>query len=109
MHQHRHQATRIDAEKPWAEILVSTQIDEMRRPRDAFEIEEDAKLLRARRAGIVQHMHTLPPEHLAGPNVSVDQLNHVCLPPALSLPSRRRTSAARVWAASSGRRTFQAR
>ena len=76
MHQHRHQAARIDAEKPRLHVLVAGQIDRMRLPRNAFEIEEDAQLLRARRAGEMQHMHALPAEHLAGLDVAVDQLNH---------------------------------
>ncbi len=52
----------------------------MRRPIDAFEIEKDAQLLRARRAGKVQHMHALPAEHLASFDIAVDELNHACLP-----------------------------
>ena len=77
VHQHRHQPARIDAEKPWPEILVAGQIDGMRLPRNAFEVEEDAQLLRARRAHEMQDMHALPVEHLAGLDVAVDKLNHV--------------------------------
>ena len=60
MHQHRHEPARIDAEKPRPEVLVAGQIDGMRLPRDALEVEEDAELLRARRADEVQHVHALP-------------------------------------------------
>jgi len=48
MHQDRHQPARIDAEEPRLHILVLRQIDRMRLPLNAFEIEEDAKLLRTR-------------------------------------------------------------
>ena len=76
MHQHRHEPARIDAEKPRPEVLVAGQIDRMRLPRDALEVEEDAELLRARRAGEVQHVHALPAQHLASLDVAVDELNH---------------------------------
>jgi hypothetical protein len=55
----------------------------MRMPRDAFEIEEDAEFLRARRAGKVQHVHALPAEDLAGFDVAVDELHHGAFPLAL--------------------------
>ena len=73
MHQHRHQAARIDAEKPRLHVFISRQIDRMRLPGDALEVEEDAQLLRARRAHEVQHMHALPAQHLAGLDVAVRQ------------------------------------
>ena len=76
MHQHRHQPARIDAEKPWLHVFVSGQVDRMRLPRYALEVEEDAQLLRARRAHEVQHVHALPAQHLAGLDVAVRQLNH---------------------------------
>ena len=76
VHQHRHESARIDAEKPRPEVLVAGQVDEMRLPRDALQVEEDAELLRARRAREVQHVHALPAEHLAGLDVAVDELNH---------------------------------
>ena len=55
---------------------MAGQIDGMRLPRDALQVEEDAELLRARRAGEVQHVHALPAQHLAGLDVAVDELDH---------------------------------
>ena len=49
----------------------------MRFPLDAFEVEEDTELLRARRPHEVQHVDALPAEHLAGLDVAVYKLNHV--------------------------------
>ena len=74
--QHRHQPARIDAEEPRLHVLVVRQIDRMRLPRNTLEIEEDAKLLRARRAHEVQHVDALPAEHLARLDVAIDKLNH---------------------------------
>ena len=76
MHQHRHQSARIDAEKPRLHVLVVRQIDRMRLPFNALEIEKHPKLLRARRTHEVQHMHALPAEHFAGLDVAIDELNH---------------------------------
>ncbi len=46
VHEQRNQPARIDAKKPSAEILVGVQVDEMRFPLDALEVQKDAQLLR---------------------------------------------------------------
>jgi hypothetical protein len=76
MDQHRHQSARIDAEKPWLHIFVARQIDGMRLPLNLLEVKEYAKFLRTGRTDEVEHVHALPTQHLAGPNVAVNELNH---------------------------------
>jgi hypothetical protein len=76
MDEHRHQPARIDAEKPRLHVLVTGQINWMRLPWNLLEVEEDTKLLRAGRADEMEHVHALPAEHLAGPDVAIDELNH---------------------------------
>jgi hypothetical protein len=46
MDQHWDQPARIDAQKPRREIIVAVQIDVVRLPGNALEVEKDAKLLR---------------------------------------------------------------
>src|SRR6202048_311136 len=76
MHQHRNEAAGIDAEKPRLHVLVARQIDGMRLPWNLLEVEEYAKLLRARRAHVMEHVHALPAQHLACPDIVVDKLHH---------------------------------
>ena len=76
MHKHRHQPPRINAKKPRLHVLVSRQIDGMRLPWDLLKVEEYAKLLRTRRTYEVEHVHALPAQHLARPNVAIYKLNH---------------------------------
>jgi len=97
MHQHRHQPARIDAEKPRLHIFVGHQVDGVRLPRNAFEVEEDAQLLRARRAHEVQHVHALPAEHLAGLDVAVGKLNHEALLPFSPIIGVARDCVSLVW------------
>lgn len=49
----------------------------MRFPLDAFEVQENTELLRARRLHEMKHVDALPAEHLASPNVAIYELNHV--------------------------------
>ena len=45
MHQDRYQPARIDAEKPGLKVLIRREVDGMRLPWDALEVEKDAQLL----------------------------------------------------------------
>src|ERR1700730_9603581 len=76
MHQHRDEAAGIDAEKPRLHVLVARQIDGMRLPRHLLEVEEYAKLLRAGRAHVMEHVHAPPAQHLACPDIALDKLHH---------------------------------
>src|SRR4051794_34921831 len=76
MDEHRHQPARVDAKKPRLHVFMSRQINRMRLPWNFLQVEEYAKLLRAGGADEVKHVHALPAEHLAGPDVAVDELNH---------------------------------
>ena len=49
----------------------------MRLPFNAFQVEENTELLRARRLHEMKHVDALPAEHLASPNVAIYELNHV--------------------------------
>src|SRR5260370_37419223 len=89
MDQHRHQSARIDAEKPWLHIFVARQIDGMRLPLNLLEVKEYAKVLRTGRADEVEHVHALPTQHLAGPNVADYELNHETSVPAVRTSSPR--------------------
>ena len=51
-------------------------IDGMRLPVNLLEVKEYAKFLRTGRADEVEHVHALPTQHLADPNVAVYELNH---------------------------------
>jgi hypothetical protein len=50
----------------------------MRLPGDAFEVEKNAELLRARRACEMEDVYAFPAEHFAGFDIAVDKLNHEC-------------------------------
>src|SRR5260370_38161870 len=71
MDQHRHQSTRIDAEKPWLHIFVARQIDGMRLPLNLLEVKEYAKFLRTGRADTVENGQAFPPQHRAGTKFAV--------------------------------------
>ncbi len=90
MHQHRDEAAGIDPEKPRLHVLVARQIDGMRLPWNLLEVEKYAKLLRAGRAHVMEHMHALPAQHLACPDIALDKLHHRFIsrvgPSSLRLP-----------------------
>ena len=69
--QDRHQTARIDAQEPGLVVLMLGKIDQMRFPFDAFQVQEDPRLLRTRRHRIVQEMHPAPGQHLAGFDIGV--------------------------------------
>ena len=80
VHQNRYQATRVDPEEPGGEVLIGVQINGVRLPRDALQVEKNAELLRARRPGVVQNMRPLPSEDLTCLDVALDELNHFWSP-----------------------------
>ena len=74
--QRRDQPARIDAEIPFAQILSPRQVDRMRLPVDALQVEDDPGLLGTGRAVKVEQVHALPSKHVARADIGLQEPNH---------------------------------